>query len=428
MWIPSNLFMELKMSENNQENKNNFPEDVYTDKEYKQYDEFLAKNEIIVVEEDDDVLTEDEYHVIPKSKIAKNANNKTYDGTEINIDDSQIHNIQNIRANADKAIALYVQGKVDEAEKIVPNFKERYGEDIKIKNGNVYVPEYDSICKDVMENIDDNLHRTNHLKAIENGTINQDAPDEMLVDYNMAILTEISKRQYDAIAKDPDGLKNLSPEQATYFVALKHLRELQQEDAYNKDGSTNNKDTKFVLDYVKNLSNEELGQKVVNILESSDLINNPETKNNVENLKQELKNARDNKKQEELKKQQAQKNTANKSLKQQLKNAAQQRKNKSLNNDFVYITKEVRITRAQYEQVLKNAERQQLARKKMQQKLSKQQPQKNEVVKNDAVAASPQKRNAEMINKLRGLTPKTATPVIKRNLSQNLRNLSNDGR
>lgn len=428
MWIPSNLFMELKMSENNQENKNNSPEDVYTDKEYKQYDEFLAKNEIIVVEEDDDVLTEDEYHVIPKSKIAKNANNKTYDGTEINIDDSQIHNIQNIRANADKAIALYVQGKVDEAEKIVPNFKERYGEDIKIKNGNVYVPEYDSICKDVMENIDDNLHRTNHLKAIENGTINQDAPDEMLVDYNMAILTEISKRQYDAIAKDPDGLKNLSPEQATYFVALKHLRELQQEDAYNKDGSTNNKDTKFVLDYVKNLSNEELGQKVVNILESSDLINNPETKNNVENLKQELKNARDNKKQEELKKQQAQKNTAHKSLKQQLKNAAQQRKNKSLNNDFVYITKEVRITRAQYEQVLKNAERQQLARKKMQQKLSKQQPQKNEVVKNDAVAASPQKRNAEMINKLRGLTPKTATPVIKRNLSQNLRNLSNDGR
>lgn len=428
MWIPSNLFMELKMSENNQENKNNSPEDVYTDKEYKQYDEFLAKNEIIVVEEDDDVLTEDEYHVIPKSKIAKNANNKTYDGTEINIDDSQIHNIQNIRANADKAIALYVQGKVDEAEKIVPNFKERYGEDIKIKNGNVYVPEYDSICKDVMENIDDNLHRTNHLKAIENGTINQDAPDEMLVDYNMAILTEISKRQYDAIAKDPDGLKNLSPEQATYFVALKHLRELQQEDAYNKDGSTNNKDTKFVLDYVKNLSNEELGQKVVNILESSDLINNPETKNNVENLKQELKNARDNKKQEELKKQQAQKNTAHKPLKQQLKNAAQQRKNKRLNNDFVYITKEVRITRAQYEQVLKNAERQQLARKKMQQKLSKQQPQKNEVVKNDAVAASPQKRNAEMINKLRGLTPKTATPVIKRNLSQNLRNLSNDGR
>lgn len=416
------------MSENNQENKNNSPEDVYTDKEYKQYDEFLAKNEITVVEEDDDVLTEDEYYVIPKSKIAEKANNKAYDGTEINIDDSQIHNIQNIRANADKAIALYVQGKVDEAEKIVPNFKEEYGEDIKIKNGNIYVPDYDSICKDAMENIDDNLHRTNHLKAIENGTIKQDSPDEMLVDYNMAILTEISKRQYESIAKNPDGLKNLSPEQATYFVALKHLRELQQEDAYNKDGSTNNKDTKFVLDYVKNLSNEELGQKVVNILESSDLINNPETKNNVENLKQELKNARDNKKQEELKKQQARKNTAHKPLKQQLKNAAQQRKNNNLNSDFVYITKEVRITRAQYEQVLKNAERQQLARKKMQQKQSKQQPQKNEVVKNDAIAASPQKRNAEMINKLRGLTPKTATPVIKRNLSQNRRNLSNDGR
>ncbi len=416
------------MSENNQENKNNSPEDVYTDKEYKQYDEFLAKNEITVVEEDDDVLTEDEYYVIPKSKIAEKANNKAYDGTEINIDDSQIHNIQNIRANADKAIALYVQGKVDEAEKIVPNFKEEYGEDIKIKNGNIYVPDYDSICKDAMENIDDNLHRTNHLKAIENGTIKQDSPDEMLVDYNMAILTEISKRQYESIAKNPDGLKNLSPEQATYFVALKHLRELQQEDAYNKDGSTNNKDTKFVLDYVKNLSNEELGQKVVNILESSDLINNPETKNNVENLKQELKNARDNKKQEELKKQQARKNTAHKPLKQQLKNAAQQRKNNNLNSDFVYITKEVRITRAQYEQVLKNAERQQLARKKMQQKQSKQQPQKNEVVKNDAVAASPQKRNAEMINKLRGLMPKTATPVIKRNLSQNRRNLSNDGR
>lgn len=416
------------MSENNQENKKNSPEDVYTDKEYKQYDEFLAKNEITVVEEDDDVLTENEYYVIPKSKIAENANNKTYDGTDINIDDSQIHNIQNIRANADKAIALYIQGKVDEAEKIVPNFEEEYGEDIKIKNGNIYVPDYDSICKDAMENIDDNLHRTNHLKAIENGTIKQDSPDEMLVDYNMAILTEISKRQYEAIAKDPDGLKNLSPEQATYFTALKHLRELQQEDAYNKDGSTNNKDTKFVLDYVKNLSNEELGQKVVNILESSDLINNPETKNNVENLKQELKNARDNKKQEELKKQQARKNTAHKPLKQQLKNAAQQRKNNNLNSDFVYITKEVRITRAQYEQVLKNAERQQLARKKMQHKQSKHQPQKNEVVKNDAIAASSQKRNAEMINKLRGLTPKTATPVIKRNLSQNLRNLSNDGR
>ena len=416
------------MSENNQENKNNSTEDVYTDKEYKQYDEFLAKNEITVVEEDDDVLTEYEYYVIPKSKIAENANNKTYDGTDINIDDSQIHNIQNIRANADKDIALYIQGKVDEAEKIVPNFEEEYGEDIKIKNGNIYVPDYDSICKDAMKNIDDNLHRTNHLKAIENGTINQDSPDEMLVDYNMAILTEISKRQYDAIAKDPDGLKNLSPEQATYFTALKHLRELQQEDAYNKDGSTNNNDTKFVLDYVKNLSNEELGQKVVNILESSDLINNPETKNNVENLKQELKNARDNKKQEELKKQQARKNSAHKPLKQQLKNAAQQRKNNNLNSDFVYITKEVRITRAQYEQVLKNAELQQLARKKMQHKQSKQQPQKNEVVKNDAIAASPQKRNAEMINKLRGLTPKTATPVIKRNLSQNRRNLSNDGR
>ena len=176
------------------------------------------------------------------------------------------------------------------------------------------------------------------------------------------------------------------------------------------------------------MSNEELGQKVVNILESSDLINNPETKNNVENLKQELKNARDNKKQEELKKQQARKNTAHRPLKQQLKNAAQQRKNNNLNSDFVYITKEVRITREQYEQVLKNAERQQLARKKMQHKQSKQQPQKNEVVKNDAIAASPQKRNAEMINKLRGLTPKTATPVIKRNLSQNRRNLSNDGR
>ena len=115
-------------------------------------------------------------------------------------------------------------------------------------------------------------------------------------------------------------------------------------------------------------------------------------------------------------------------MKQQLKNAAQQRKNKSLNNDFVYITKEVRITRAQYEQVLKNAERQQLARKKMQQKLSKQQPQKAEIAKNDAVAASPQKRNAEMINKLRGLTPKTATPVIKRNLSQNMHNLGKEGR
>ena len=279
-----------------------------------------------------------------------------------------------------------------------------------------------------MENIDDNLHRTNHLKAIENGTIKQDSPDEMLVDYNMAILTEISKRQYEAIAKDPDGLKNLSPEQATYFVALKHLRELQQEDAYNKDGSINNKDTKFVLDHVKNMSNEELGQKVVDILERSDLINNPETKNNVENLKQELKNAKAKQKQQELEKQQAQKNTAHKPLKQQLKNAAQQRKNKSLNNDFVYITKEVRITRAQYEQVLKNAERQQLARKKMQQKLSKQQPQKAEIAKNDAVAASPQKRNAEMINKLRGLTPKTATPVIKRNLSQNMHNLGKEGR
>ena len=428
MWIPSNLFMELKMSENNQENENNSTEDVYTNKEYKQYDEFLEKNEITIADEDDDVLTDNEYYVIPKSKIAENANNKTYDGTDINIDDSQIHNIQNIRANADKAIALYIQGKVDEAEKIVPNFEEEYGEDIKIKNCNIYVPDYDSICKDAMENIDDNLHRTNHLKAIENGTINQDSPDEMLVDYNMAILTEISKRQYDAIAKDPDGLKNLSPEQATYFTALKHLRELQQEDAYNKDGSTNNKDTKFVLDYVKNLSNEELGEKVVDILERSDLINNPETKNNVENLKQELKNARDNKKQEELKKQQARKNSAHKPLKQQLKNAAQQRKNNNLNSDFVYITKEVRITRAQYEQVLKNAELQQLARKKMQHKQSKQQPQKNEVVKNDAIAASPQKRNAEMINKLRGLTPKTATPVIKRNLSQNRRNLSNDGR
>ena len=303
------------MSENNQENENNSTEDVYTNKEYKQYDEFLEKNEITIADEDDDVLTDNEYYVIPKSKIAEKANNKTYDGTEINIDDSQIHNIQNIRANADKAIALYVQGKVDEAEKIIPNFKEEYyGEDIKIKNGNIYVPDYDSICKDAMENIDDNLHRTNHLKAIENGTIKQDSPDEMLVDYNMAILTEISKRQYEAIAKDPDGLKNLSPEQATYFVALKHLRELQQEDAYNKDGSTNNKDTKFVLDHVKNMSNEELGQKVVNILESSDLINNPETKNNVENLKQELKNARDNKKQEELKKQQARKNSAHKEL------------------------------------------------------------------------------------------------------------------
>ena len=115
MWIPSNLFMELKMSENNQENKNNSTEDVYTDKEYKQYDEFLTKNEITVVEEDDDVLTEDEYYVIPKSKIAENANNKTYDGKDINIDDSQIHNIQNIRANADKAIALYILAKVDEA-------------------------------------------------------------------------------------------------------------------------------------------------------------------------------------------------------------------------------------------------------------------------------------------------------------------------
>ena len=58
------------MSENNQENENNSTEDVYTNKEYKQYDEFLEKNEITIADEDDDVLTDNEYYVIPKSKIA----------------------------------------------------------------------------------------------------------------------------------------------------------------------------------------------------------------------------------------------------------------------------------------------------------------------------------------------------------------------
>ena len=418
------------MTEGNKKNESPTTESGYKDKEYEQYDEFLKEEEITEIEDNNDELEEDDYYVISKDNITEKAKNKSYDGTEINIDDNQIHSIQNIRANADKAIALYVQGNVDEAEKIIPNFKEEYGEDIKIKNGNVYVSDYDAICEDAMEKIDNNLHKTNHIKAIENGTINQDSQDEMLVDYNMAILTEIGKRQYEAIAKDPNGLKNLSAEQATYFAGLKHLRELQLEDAYDENGEINNEDTKFVLDYVKNLSNEELGQKVVGILERSDLINDPESKNNIENLKQELKNAEARKKQQELEKQQAQKNTVNMPLKQQMKNASQQRKNNSnsLNIDFLYISREVRITRAQYEQALKNAERQQLARKKMQHNLSKQQPIKTESVKNDAITVTQQRKNAEMINRLRGLSPKKATPIIKRSLKPNNRNLRQGGR
>lgn len=418
------------MSENNQEIKNTKPstEGGYKDKEYEQYDEFLKEDEITEIEDDIDELEEGEYYVISKNKITEKAKNKSYDGTEINVDDNQIHSIQNIRANADKAIALYVQGKVDEAEKIIPNFQEEHSEDIQIKNGNIYVSDYDAICKDAMKKIDENLHCTNHLKAIENGTINQDSPDEMLVDYNMAVLTEVCKRQYDAIAKDPNRLKNLSPEQATFFLGINHLREAQMEDAYNKDGSINNHDTKFVLDYVKKLSTEELEQKVVGILERSDLINDPETQNSVENLKQELKNAEARKKQQELERQQAKKNTANMPLKQQMKSASQQRKNNNINSGFVYITKEVRVTRAQYEQALKNAERQQQARRKMQQKLSKQQPQKVENVKNDAITVTQQRKNAEMINRLRGMSPKKATPIIKRNLNPNNRNLRQGGR
>lgn len=111
-----------------------------------------------------------------------------------------------------------------------------------------------------------------------------------------------------------------------------------------------------------------------------------------------------------------------------MKSASQQRKNNNLNSDFIYITKEVRVTGAQYEQALKNAERQQQARNKTQQKLSKQQQQKAESVKNDAITVTQQRKNAEMINRLRGLSPKKATPIIKRSLNPNNRNLRQGGR
>ncbi len=103
-----------------------------------------------------DVTTEyEDCYVIPKNKIKEKAKKKIYDGSDLT---NSVNNLQNIRAAADKAIWLHVQGKTDEADKILSDFSKDHGDSIKIKDGNVIVVDncYSEICDDIAEEIDDN--------------------------------------------------------------------------------------------------------------------------------------------------------------------------------------------------------------------------------------------------------------------------------
>lgn len=103
-----------------------------------------------------DVTNEyEDCYVIPKNKIKEKAKKKIYDGSDLN---NSVNNLQNIRAAADKAICLHVQGKTDEADKILSDFSIDYGDSIKVQDGNIVVIDncYSEICDDVAEKIDDN--------------------------------------------------------------------------------------------------------------------------------------------------------------------------------------------------------------------------------------------------------------------------------
>lgn len=103
-----------------------------------------------------DVTNEyEDCYVIPKNKIKEKAKKKIYDGSDLT---NSVNNLQNIRAAADKAICLHVQGKTDEADKILSDFSIDYGDSIKVQDGNIVVVDncYSEICDDVAEKIDDN--------------------------------------------------------------------------------------------------------------------------------------------------------------------------------------------------------------------------------------------------------------------------------
>lgn len=209
-----------------------------------------------------DYENEDDWHIIQKKDIKKKSSQKTYDGTENNVDVEKIQNLENIKDRADKAITLYAQGKTDEADKVIPDFSKIFGEHISIQNnGNIYISEdyYGDVCAFVEIDIENNIEKSNMLKACENfletGNIQEKYSNEQIT-YTTAILTEVAKRNHDKILKNPSTLAELTSEQKlSYEQSYTELNQLRH-DLENE----NDDNTQFILNHVKNLSNTELLQ------------------------------------------------------------------------------------------------------------------------------------------------------------------------
>lgn len=109
--------------------------------------------------ENDDVFYD--CYIISADKINDKIKQKTLDGSDLNIYNAEIHNVDNIRANADKAITLYSQNKIKEAEAIIPDFQNSFGNYIKKQNNNVIVTNniYPSICQAAHNSIYNNSQR-----------------------------------------------------------------------------------------------------------------------------------------------------------------------------------------------------------------------------------------------------------------------------
>ncbi len=208
----------------------------------------------------DDYDDEEFFHCIRKRDVKNKLAQETYGGSEKNISVAKILTVENIQNTVDKAIALYAQGKTDEADKLIPDFSENYGDEIVVQNnGNIYIDTdtYEELCDDTKQNIYDNLiYKPYKFKKYEEAFKTGNVDSDEKTDYNLAILTEFVIRNHAKIEKNPSILEKLTPEQkSSYEQSYELIKQLREELEKGSD-----EETKLILDHVKNLSNEELAQ------------------------------------------------------------------------------------------------------------------------------------------------------------------------
>lgn len=213
---------------------------------------------------------------------AKQAQSQTtYDGTEKDIDETKVYSVQNVRNTADKLLALHAKGKDKKAEQILPDFKENYGEIIEVKDKNISITaeSYVDLCNDVSEQLNDNLNnnptviksRENQYQYSSYQKIMSSSDNELLedkTDLNLIMIAEAGSRAKAKITKNPqilDGLSDTEKENIKFNVnALSTLKESLREEPYLKTDS----DFQHRMNYVENLSDEELS-KGLNQIEKS---------------------------------------------------------------------------------------------------------------------------------------------------------------